>query len=597
MSKKVTPVNYLARDFESIKKELVNYAQRYFPDTFKDLSDASFGALMLDAVSYVGDVLSFYTDYQTNETFLETAQEYKNARNIMRQMGYSPNLSFASTGKLTFFVEVPKRSNGSGPNPDLIPIMRAGSTFNSNSGASFTLTEDVEFNNPGNEIIVAKTNASTGEPTSYGIRAHGTVISGVRRQEIIKFGDYAPLQKIILGTSNVTEIVSVFDSQGHQYYQVDHLTQDVIYKQLKNRTDNSVDSPSYILKAISVPRRFIAEHVDATTIIQFGFGSDRNLKNNQVASPSSVVLDQYAKDYTASPNFDPSNLDQTDKLGVAPSNTDLVFNMRVNDRSNNNAAVGTVTNTGTTLMDYPTNTTSAQSDSVTTSLECVNEEPIIGDNATVSLEELKARAKGVYAAQNRAVTRLDYMNLVYRMPPKFGTVKNCNLIQDLDSNRRNMNLYVTSENVAGEKIKTNTTIKNNLKTWLNDYKMMNDTIDILDARIVNFGINYTLISETGVNKFNLLIAVNQQIMSYLDSTGLNIGEPIYIDDLYRQINNIPGVVDTTNVTIISKVGTGYSGDSINFDASLSHTGRIFRPPEDTILEIRFPKTDIKGTIK
>jgi hypothetical protein len=225
MSKKVTPVNYLARDFESIKKELVNYAQRYFPDTFKDLSDASFGALMLDAVSYVGDVLSFYTDYQTNETFLETAQEYKNARNIMRQMGYSPNLSFASTGKLTFFVEVPKRSNGSGPNPDLIPIMRAGSTFNSNAGASFTLTEDVDFSNPGNEIVVAKTNASTGEPTSYGIRAHGTVISGVRRQEIIKFGDYAPLQKIILGTSNVTEIVSVFDSQGHQYYQVDHLTQ------------------------------------------------------------------------------------------------------------------------------------------------------------------------------------------------------------------------------------------------------------------------------------------------------------------------------------------------------------------------------------
>jgi len=271
--------------------------------------------------------------------------------------------------------------------------------------------------------------------------------------------------------------------------------------------------------------------------------------------------------------------------------------MRVNDRSNNNAAVGTVTNVGTSLMDYPTNTTNSQSDSVTISLECINEEPIIGDNATVSLEELKVRAKGIHAAQNRAVTRQDYMNLVYRMPPKFGTIKGCNLIQDLDSNRRNMNLYVTSENVAGEKIKTNTTIKNNLKTWLNDYKMMNDTIDILDARIINFGINYTLISEPGTNKFNLMIAVTQQIMNYLDSTNLNIGEPIYIDDIYKHINNIPGVVDTTRVQIVSKAGTGYSSDSINFDTSLSHTGRIFQPPQNTILELRFPKSDIKGTIK
>ena len=597
MSKKITPVNYLARDFETIKTELVNHAQRYFPDTFKDLTDASFGALMLDAVSYIGDVLSFYMDYQTNETFLETAQEYKNARNIMRQMGYSPNLSFASTGKLTFFIEVPKKVNASGPNLDLIPIMRAGSTFGSNGGASFTLTEDVDFNNPGNEIVVAKTNATTGEPTSYGIRAYGSVISGVRRQEIIKFGEYAPLQKIVLGTSNITEIISVFDTQGHQYYQVDHLTQDVIYKQLKNRTDNSVDAPSYILKPIFVPRRFTAEQVDATTIVQFGFGSDRNLKDNQVASPTSVVLEQYAKDYTVSPNFDPSNLDQTDKLGVSPSNTELVFTMRVNERSNNNAAVGTVTNVGVALMDYPTNTTNAESEAVTRSLECVNEEPIIGDNSTVSLEELKTRAKGVYAAQNRAVTRQDYMNLVYRMPPKFGTVKGCNLIQDLDSNRRNMNLYVTSENVAGEKIKTNTTIKNNLKTWLNEYKMMNDTIDILDARIINFGINYTLISETGTNKFNLIIAVNQQITDYLNSLGLNIGEPIYIDDMYREINSIPGVVDTTLIEIVPTSGTGYSTDSINFATALSHTGRIFTPPQDTILELRFPSSDIKGTIK
>ena len=155
MTKKTTPVNYLARDFESIKKELINHAQRYFPDTFKDLSDASFGALMLDSVSYIGDVLSFYLDYQTNETFLETAQEYKNIQKIIRQMGFNPNLSFASSGKLTFFVEVPKVTNGSGPDPDLIPKLLAGSAFNSAAGSAFNLVEDVDFSNPNNEVKFA----------------------------------------------------------------------------------------------------------------------------------------------------------------------------------------------------------------------------------------------------------------------------------------------------------------------------------------------------------------------------------------------------------------------------------------------------------
>jgi len=597
MTKKTTPVNYLARDFESIKKELINHAQRYFPDTFKDLSDASFGALMLDSVSYIGDVLSFYLDYQTNETFLETAQEYKNVQKIIRQMGYNPNLSFASSGKLTFFVEVPKVTNGSGPDPNLIPRMLAGSVFNSSAGSAFNLIEDVDFSNPNNEIIVAKTNATTGEPTSYGIRAYGNVISGEVRQEIVSFGSYAPLQQISLQTSNVTEVVSVFDSEGHQYYEVDNLTQDVIYKQMKNKTDNAVDAPSYILKAISVPRRFTSEQIDNTTVVQFGYGSDKNLKSNQISNPSDVVLQRYAKDYVSSPNFDPSNLDQTDKLGVTPTNTNLIFSLRVNSRQNANAAVGTVVNVATPLMEFPTFTTSQTSDDVLRSLECINEAPIIGDSSTMTIEEIKVRAKGVYAAQNRAVTRQDYMNLVYRMPPKFGTIKSCNLIQDLDSNRRNMNLYVTSEDANGIKIATNQTIKNNLKTWLNDYKMMNDTIDILDANICNFGIEYTLISEPGTNKFDMLLIVNQVVQDYLTRTNIGIGEPIYLDDFYKQLNDIPGVVDTTTIRIVERSGTNYSGFGFNFDSALSNSGRVFRVPQDTIMELRYPNLDIKGTIK
>ena len=147
--KKIVPVDYTARDFDSIKTELVEYARRYYSDTFRDFNEASFGALMLDTVSYVGDMLSFYMDYQANESFVDTSIEYDNVVNHARRLGYKYRGNPTSTGMGTFYVMVPANNLGT-PDTDYMPILKRGSIFSSTAGNQYMLNEDIDIGHANN---------------------------------------------------------------------------------------------------------------------------------------------------------------------------------------------------------------------------------------------------------------------------------------------------------------------------------------------------------------------------------------------------------------------------------------------------------------
>ena len=161
-------INYTSRDFNNIKQSLVDYAKRYYPDNFKDFSDASFGSLMLDTVSYMGDVLSFYLDYQTNESFIDTAIEYNNILRLGEQVGYKEKLRANSFGIVSLYILAPVTANGS-VDTDYLPILAKGSQISSNSGQFFTLIDDVDFSNPNNEIVPATATPGGGSTTSYAV--------------------------------------------------------------------------------------------------------------------------------------------------------------------------------------------------------------------------------------------------------------------------------------------------------------------------------------------------------------------------------------------------------------------------------------------
>jgi len=219
--KKILPINYTHRDFSSIRGDLMEVVERFYPDTFRDFSEASFGALMLDAVAYVGDQLSFYLDYNVNETFLDTAFQYNNILRHGRVLGYK-NLGRPSTyGQVMLYVLVPASTVALGPDSDYLPILRRGSRFSSQNGLNFVLTSNVDFADPKNLSVVARTDASTGAPTYYAVKAPGNVVSGVFLQEKIKIGVFERFKKVQIIAPNIAEIISVADSAGNEYFEVD----------------------------------------------------------------------------------------------------------------------------------------------------------------------------------------------------------------------------------------------------------------------------------------------------------------------------------------------------------------------------------------
>ena len=589
-------IDYTARDFASIKNELMNYAQKYYPETFRDFNEASFGSLLLDLVAYVGDITSFYTDYQANESFLDTALEFKNVLKISKQLGYKYRPNASSFGDASFFVTIPTLGGTTSPDYSYAPILKKGSIFSTPNGILFTLIEDVDFRNSQDEILVASSNEDGTSPTNFALKAKGLVLSGELMSENFIVENYTKFLKLEIFDENLTEIVSVTDIDGNNYYEVEHLSQDVVYVPVLNTSTNK-EFAKNILKPIAVPRRFITEHGEISTTIQFGYGTEDN--EEKVLDPTSVILDIHGKNYIADKSFDPSVLTKTTKLGVVPSNTVVNVIYRRNSVSDVNVPVGSLTKAINPIFKFLNRTTLDTSLVTNTgnSLEVTNEENIQGSFSEMSSEEVKIRAKSAYFLQNRAVTKEDYISLCYNMPAKFGTVKRATLFRDETSfNGKNLNLYILSTDSLGLLSTTNNIVKQNLKTWIDQYKMIGDTLDILDARIINLQIDFSVVGYANINKFDIIESCNNALSSFYNDYYYDIGEPFKISDVYKILNSVPTVVDTKTVNVYPKTGAEYSNFEVEFEDLISQDGRYLIPPKHAVFEIKFPSEDITGEI-
>lgn len=582
-------IKYTNRDFTSIKEDLIRYAQVYYPDSYKDFNKASFGSLLFDLVSLIGDQLSFYIDYNTNEVLFDSAIEFKNVQRLARTLGYKTSGGSSSQGEEIFYIKVPANSN-SEPDLNYLPILERGSNFKSTAGASFTLAEDVNFQHPLAEVQVANVDQTTGEPTFYAIKHRGTVISGQEyvQQTIVTSAE--KFLKIKIQNSNVTEIISVVDSLGNQYYQVDYLTQNIVFDAVRNSGDNSTSVQNKLVPK-HVPRRFIVENNDKGTYLVFGNGSV-----DKLIDPYSILLNYESREYVTDRSFDPSNIMESDKLGVSPTNTTLTIKYRANDNINVNVPIGGLSKTIISKFRFPVDNLNPTLESgVRTSLLIDNEEQILGNISELTTDEIKLRALDHFATQNRAVTKEDYIALCYRMNSKFGSIKRVNLVQDKKSFKRNLNLYVMSEDANGNLAIANQELKNNLKIWINHYKMINDNVDILDAKIVNFGIDFEVIGMPNYSKFQIFTDCITALKE-LFNRKFDIGEPISISNIYKKLNLVESVSDTTKVIISIKNSTGYNFSSFDKQEYLSADSRVIYCDDDTIFELLYPNTDLNGSV-
>jgi hypothetical protein len=591
-------IKYTSRDFESIKEDLVQHAKRYYPDGFRDFSEASFGSMILDTVAYTGDILSYYLDYHVNESFLDTSLEFDNIRKHARALGYKFAGAPSSFGTVSLFILCPANTDGTAPDRTYLPILKAGTSFSTSDGGSFVLSADVDFSDTSSDIVAARFNSSTGQTTYFAVRNYGQIQSGVLNIATVDLANsnFERFKKVRVGSANISEIISVYDSEGNRYYEVDNLSQEVVFVETTNQ-NAMTDGVRSILKPFATARRFTLEQDDTGTFLQFGFGSEET-DNKGITDPSRVALKMQGKDFISQKSFDPSKLITTNKLGISPFNTELSIVFRSNSAETTNIAANSINSIGDKrfIFDDITVLTKSQRAFVENSLEVNNDNPITSINVDISTEELKQRAKSHYAAQNRAVTKQDYESLVYNMPPQFGAVTRANIVNDPSSTNRKLSLYVISQDNNGVLAETNMITKNNIKNWLNQYKSLNDQIEILNPKIINFKIEFTVMVDKKFSQDSVLRRCIDEV-KVLYSDKFYIGEPLYITRVYDILNRVDGVVDVRKVKVNNKTGGAYSNITLDMDKILSKDGTFYHTPQNSILELRFPDEDIKGIAK
>jgi hypothetical protein len=626
-------VKYINKDYTEFKQSLVNFTKFYFPNDYQDFSDASPGSIFIDMASYVGDVLSYYTDHSFKENLLAYAEERENIVSIAQGFGYKPRATAPSFCKATVSMLAPADAEGNLDQTYLLRI-NAGSSFTSNivGNVNFISDDIVDFVDPTNRTVrpFAIEN-TTGIPTSYVISKPVKLISATEKSFDYVVGDPEKYLSVILPDTNVVDIKSVVDEEGNTWNQVDTLSQDYIFEDTLINTTGTT-SPLYKIKTRKANRRFVTR-LDRQLRTELIFGSGTGDLDDVYENPDykSVYDQQYLQNMT-NVSLDTLNFTNSNSFGLAPGNTTLTVTYRIGGGTSTNVPANTVTRVNT--LDILNETRVLNSSELTTfnaavsSVSITNDEPASGGADSPSIEEIRNSAIGYINAQGRIVTTSDYEKRVLSIPAKYGAIAKAFVVSDDHINRirdftarqneselsldpeddvlyvqdnpinTNINLYLLGYDSDRRMAVLNNTVKSNVKKFLNGYRMLTDRINILDAFVVNFGINYSIVVYEGFNSYDVIAKASDRLKSYFDSDNQQINQPIIKADVLLEIARVEGVQSVTSLDLINlyraKDGSDYS--IYVYDMEQNKRNEVIYPSADPCLfELRYPQDDIIGT--
>jgi len=597
--------SYLGKDFDSLRDSLATYAKSYYSDQIKDVSESSVAGMFIDMAAYTGDVLSYYLDHQFNELNLETATDPNNVDRLIRRAGVKYGGASPAIVTINFYAIIPATFlNGVYmPNTQYMPVIQSGTQVKSNSGIIFELTEDLDFskkNANGNLIASYRifSQDTSGNPTKFVVKASGLCSSGrVATERFTIDSSYVPFRTITLSNQNINGIIGVTDSDGNQYYEVESLTHDVVFKARTNTMSDS-EIVEDALTVIPAPRRFIAENsrVTGKTTITFGSGDADSLDDDIIPDPSEIALPLYGSNKTfRKATIDPNSLLKTRSLGITPTNTVITVSYRYGGGLNNNVGAGTINTISKLIHSFPPSTPSSVASTIRATFEVDNTETAVGGEDSLSLEDLRAIALNYANSQNRIVTKQDAAARIYTMPSNFGRVYRVgfrpNPVNPLSSL-----LYVVSRNSNGQLVLSSDTLKINLSKYLNEFRLITDAIDIVDAPIVNLKLNYNVVLYSTAVKNTTLQTINQSLKSYFDIKNYQIDQTILLSDVMNILLNTDGVMSVSNITFIGVNGNvnGVDYSDVIFNVEQNTTNGLLVPPPGGIFEIRYPDFDIVG---
>ena len=598
---------YLNKDFDSLRADLLQYARTYFPDQIRDFSEASLGGLLLDMSAYVGDVQSFYLDHQFQESFPDSSVENNNIERHLKNAGVPIVGASPAVASVSFYFKVPSTgSNGSYvPDSTSLPKIIAGTICKSNSGVDFELTEDIDFgetDNSGNLLAsttVLQTDAN-GNATSFIVTREGICISGNRSIESFQVVGFEPFKKITLSKQDITEIISVFDSKGNEYYEVEALTQDTVYKTVLNKDEDNNLVKEKLIPA-SAPYRFTKTGNLSTrnVTLTFGGGSAEAYNDDSIPDPSDFALPLYGKKVVTRFTLNPGNLLSTTTLGILAPDTTVTITYRSGGGLSHNVEANSIRNFSNLIITFPRNPIYQVAQFVRNSADCNNLSPANGGEESPTINELKNRIPNFRNSQSRIVTKEDLLARIYTMPSNFGRVFRATVSAN-PNNPLATRLHIVSRNAKNQLVISPDALKKNLITYLNQYRMISDAIDILDARIINIQLQFQVVLDPTVNKNLIMSNIMVKLRNYFDIKNFTLDQPIIISEIENNIYNTDGVISVVSVevnNISGTVGTKnpliYSSEQFNINAN-TFRGIVFGPP-GSIFELRYKDFDIVGT--
>jgi hypothetical protein len=604
-------IRYINRDFSEFRARLIEFSRTYFPQTYNDFSPASPGMMFMEQASYVGDVLSFYLDNQFQETFVQYAQQTNNVFELAYMFGYKPKTTGVAQTSIDFYQQLPSKlvSGEYVPDYDYAITIGENTTVTSQNGASFLIQDKIDFSVSSSQDPTEVTiyQIAGNIPQYYLLKKSRNAISAAINTTTFTFGAPQPFQTVNIQTPNIIKILDITDSDGNKWYEVDHLGQEMVLDTIKNTNLNDPnvngDTP-YLLRLRKVARRFATRFTSLSNLqLQFGAGNPSDVTEEITPNADNVGIGLPFEQDKLTVAYSPVNFLYTGTYGISPSSTTLTVRYLTGGGVNSNAAANLVNSLSTINSKFnQTNLNPTTANYIFGSLSANNPIAASGGRGGDTLEEIRQNTLALVASQKRSVTADDYLIRALSMPSDYGAVSKAfieqpKLTDNQVSTIETLNLYVLSLNTQGQLDYATESLKTNLRTYLSQYRMIGDNIEIRDAYIINIGVDFEIIVLPEYNNNEVLLACITAFQNYFTLDKWQINQPILIRDLYVLLDKIKGVQTVKSINITNKAGTTSGYSQYAYDISSSTQNQVIYPSLDpSIFEVRYPNTDIKGKV-
>jgi hypothetical protein len=610
MSNEDKNISYLNKSFSDFKTTLQNYAKTYFPSTYNDFSEATPGNMFIEMSSYVGDVMSFYLDTQVQENFLLYAKEKENLYALSYVMGYRPKASYASNTTVDIYQLIPSITNGGITTPDYntygLIVPTNTSLTSTSTGTKFLTTQQIDFTDTGStEISFVDTNY-------YLFKKSVPAISAELKETTITFSGNQKFATTTITDTNVLQILKITGSDSNIWYEVPYLAQSSIFQKTANPSYNT-DQVPYLLQLQKVPRRFVSRILSDNTLqLEFGAGLSSNKTDAQIIpTPDNIQLGLVPGISLLTNNYNDASVFFTQEYGLAPSGN---YNVRylVGGGILSNVPANDLTTINTSGIYFKNgNPGGVLSPIILGSVISSNPNPSTGGRNGDTIEEIRQNALYAYSSQLRAVTKDDYIIRALSMPSNYGTLAKAYISQDFTredftqtvahtqpGNPLTLDLYVLAYNNNKQLTTATNTLKQNLVTYLNEYRMVTDAINIRDAFYINIGVNFDIIVLSGYSNKDVLTSCLSTLQDHFNIDKWQINQPINFSDITSKLLQIRGVQSVVKLEIVNKqdsTGTTYS--QYGYDvAGATRNGNVYPSLDPAVFEVRYPNTDIQGRV-